>query len=170
MTDDSAMTDDKPGGDKPGGGAPAALIFPFMAPIYRAGTCISWPLVRFFAGANLVPHGANKLFGWWGGDIFGTAASFAELGFEPGLFWAYAVAFTEFFGGILLAIGLLTRLSAAAATIFLFVAAFYVHLGDGFWWTGRGYEYPMLWGVVTLAIFFRGGGPLSVDARIGKEL
>jgi putative oxidoreductase len=159
------MTSEKAGED-----TSAELIFPFMAPIYRLGTCVSWPLVRFIAGANLIPHGARKLFGWWGGDIQAAAQGFANLGFEPGLFWAYAVAFTEVFGGLFLIFGLFTRFAAGAATIFLFTAAFYVHLSDGFWWTNHGYEYPMLWGVVTLAIFFRGGGPFSLDARIGKEL
>jgi putative oxidoreductase len=148
----------------------AKLVFPFMAPIYRFGTCISWPMVRFIAGANLIPHGANKLFGWWGGSMEGFAQGLANRGLEPALPLAYLVAFTEFFGGILLIIGLFTRFAAAAATIFLFMAAFYVHLPDGFWWNKGGYEYAMLWGVVTLAIFFRGGGPFSVDARIGKEL
>jgi putative oxidoreductase len=156
------MTCDKP---PPG----ATLVFPFMAPIYRFGSCISWPMVRIIAGANLVPHGANKLFGWWGGSMEGTAQGFANLGLEPALSLAYLVAFTEFFGGILIVIGLFTRFAAAAATIFLFMAV-YVHLSDGFWWTQHGYEYAMLWGVVTLAIFFRGGGALSVDGRLGKEL
>lgn len=152
-----------------GAGAPA-LVFPFMAPIYNFGKCVSWPMVRFFAGANLVPHGADKIFGIWGGSVAGTAEGMANMGLEPALFLAWLVALTEFLGGIMIAVGFLTRFAAAAATIFLFVAAFYVHLSNGFFWNAGGYEYPLLWGVVTLAVFFRGGGFASVDRRLGKEL
>lgn len=159
------MTSDKT--DAPGSGR---LIFPFMAPIYCVGTCASWPLIRFFAGANLVPHGLNKLFGFWGGSMEGFTQALGTMGYEPAALMAWLVVLTEVVGGAFIAIGFLTRPAAAAATIFLFVAAFVQHLPNGFWWTGGGYEYPMLWGVVTLAIFFRGGGPFSLDSRLAREL
>ena len=81
----------------------------------------------------------------------------------------YVVAITEFLGGILIIAGFLTRLAAAAATIFL-ATAVYVHFHQGFFWTDRGYEYPLLWAVVSLAIFLRGGGSFSVDSMLSKEL
>lgn len=157
------MTSDKP---HPG----ATLVFPFMAPIYRFGACVSWPMVRIIAGANLVPHGLNKLFGFWGGSMTGFTEALSNMGYEPAAVLAWLVALTEVVGGICIVIGFLTRPAAAAATIFLFVAAFVQHLPQGFWWTEGGYEYPMLWGVVTLAIFLRGGGAFSVDRRLAKEL
>ncbi|MGB8273757.1 MAG: DoxX family protein [Alphaproteobacteria bacterium] len=147
-------------------GAPR-LVFPFMAPVYCLGSCIAWPLVRFFAGINLVPHGYTKLFG---GGMEQTIAHFAAGGLHPAPFLAYLVACTEFFGGLMIAFGLLTRFAAAAATIFLAVAIIHVHFANGFFAMGGGYEYPLLWGVVTFAIFLKGGGPFSIDARIGKEL
>jgi putative oxidoreductase len=141
-----------------------------MARIYRIGRCVSWPMVRFIAGANLVPHGLNKLFGFWGGSMEGTTQALASQGYEPAALLAWLIALTEAVGGTFIAIGFLTRPAAAAATIFLFVAAFVQHLPNGFWWNAGGYEYPMLWGVVTLAIFLRGGGLASVDSRLSKEL
>jgi putative oxidoreductase len=70
----------------------------------------------------------------------------------------------------MIAFGFLTRFAAAAATIFLFVAIVRVHLPNGFFFMKDGIEYPLLWMVVTLAVFLKGGGPFSIDARLGKEL
>jgi putative oxidoreductase len=152
-----------PAGKKPD------LIFPFMAPLYCAGSCIYWPLLRFIAGIDLVPHGSQKLFGLFGGGgMEHTIAAFGQMGFSPALTWAAAC--TEFFGGLMIAFGFLTRFGAAAATILLTVAMFKVHMPHGYFNGNGGYEYPMLWAVVCFAIFLRGGGPFSVDARIGKEL
>lgn len=146
------------------------LLFPFMGRIYDFGSRISWPLVRIITGFNLIPHGGAKLFGWFGGDASRTAGYFSQLGLEPALPLVYLVGCTEFFGGILLIIGLLTRPAAAMAAGFLAVSTFYVHLGDGFFWHKGGYEYPLMWLVLSLVIFFRGGGPFSLDARIGREI
>ena len=148
------------------------LVFSFMQPIYRIGICAHWPLIRFIVGMNLIPHGYRKLFG---GSVEKTAAVFGEIDFPfpfdlfSSLSLTYVVAVTEFFGGILIIVGLLTRLAAAATTIFL-ATAVYVHFHQGFFWTDHGYEYPLLWGVVCLAIFFRGGGPFSLDSILSKEL
>ena len=147
------------------------LIFPFMAPAYRLGKCVYWPLLRFIAGIDLVPHGAQKLFGMFGGGgMEKTVEMVAQLGFSPPAVWAYLLACTEFFGGLMIAFGFLTRLGAGAATVMLAVAFFAVHLKNGFFLMNGGYEYAMLWAVVCFAIFLRGGGPFSVDSRIGREL
>jgi putative oxidoreductase len=130
---------------------------------------IAWTLVRAATGLILVPHGAQKLFGWFGGHgLVGTAQFFEQsLGLYPGLLFAGAAGLTEFFGGLFLAFGLLTRLSAAAVVAVMAYAAFGVHLANGFFWTNGGLEFPLLWGLVALALVIRGGGPLSADARIG---
>lgn len=130
---------------------------------------LSWTLVRVATGLTLVPHGAQKLFGWFGGyGLSGTGQFFEEaLGLAPGILFAGAAGLTEFAGGLLLALGLLTRLSAAAVVALMAYAAFAVHLGNGFFWTDGGFEYPLLWGVVALAIVIRGGGRLSIDHKIG---
>ena len=152
-------------------GKPPELIFPFMAPVYRFGKCAYWPLLRFFAGIDLVPHGAQKLFGMFGGGGMDKVVEMVSgMGFSPPALWAYLLAGTEFFGGLMIAFGFLTRLGAGAATISLTVAFLCVHLKNGFFLQNGGYEYAMLWAVVCFAIFLRGGGPLSIDAKIGKEL
>ncbi len=130
---------------------------------------ISWTIVRVAAGLILVPHGAQKLFGWFGGGgLTGTAQFFEQnLNLYPGLLFACVAGLTEFVGGLFLALGLLTRLSAAAVVALMAYAAFFVHHGNGFFWTAGGYEYPLLWGLVALALVIRGGGEFSIDRRIG---
>ncbi len=147
------------------------LFIPALAGFYEKTSSLGTPLVRATAGVLLMPHGAQKLFGWFGGyGIEGTGGFFAEqLGLVPGAFWATLVGGTEFFGGLFLALGLLTRPAAAAIAILMAVAIFTVHLGNGFFWTNSGYEYPLFWGLVALAFVLRGGGALSLDARIGRE-
>ena len=79
-------------------------------------------------GFFFLPHGMQKLFGFWGGDIAKTAEGFAKQGLNPSLFWAYYIGSLEFFGGICLILGLLTRPVAALFVGFMFVAAFHVHI------------------------------------------
>ena len=147
-----------------------SLILPVFEPLYDGLTKYTDTAVRVAAGLFLVPHGAQKLFGWFGG--YGPAATgqFFEqqLGFSNGLLMAVAAGSVEFFGGVLLALGLLTRPAAAAASVLLLVALFQ-HLGAGFFWTEGGYEYPLLWLIVTLTFVVKGGGAHSVDRYIGKE-
>jgi putative oxidoreductase len=76
----------------------------------------------------------------------------------------------EFVGGICIALGLFTRFFAAAAAIEMAVLTFYIYWANGYSWTARGYEFTLLWGVVLFAIALRGGGPLSLDRKIGREL
>ena len=147
------------------------LFIPALGPLYAGLSRWSYPIIRFFTGLMLVPHGAQKLFGWFGGyGLEGTGGYLSKsLGLEPGVFWAALVGGTEFFGGLLLAIGLLTRPAAVGVAIVMAVAVFAVHLPNGFFWGAGGYEYPLLWGLVALAIAFRGGAEMSLDRAIGRE-
>ncbi len=129
-------------------------------------------LVRVVAGLFLMPHGAQKLFGWFGAPGLAGVAGFfgGKLGLEPAMFWAVVVAVTEAFGGLALMLGFLTRAAALAVFVLMFVIVFAVHMPNGFFWANGGYEYPMMWGLIALAIALRGVGPLSVDTWIGREL
>lgn len=144
---------------------PPRLLVPFMSGFYAAAGEIAYPLVRFVAGAWLVPHGYAKLFG---GQMPRTVEGFAKLGLEPASLLAHLVGGVEFFGGILIAIGLLTRPAAFAATVLLLVATVKVHLPNGFSGPG-GYEYSLMWTLLCFAICLRGGDRLSVDRALGRE-
>ena len=142
-------------------------VIPALRGLYDSLAPYSYPLMRFATGAVLVPHGYVKLFQ---GGVNGLATNLATMGFQPGIAWAYWIGILELLGGIMLAIGLLTRPVALLLFIEMVVIVFGVHLPQGFFWTVRGFEYPLLLGVLCLAIFFRGGDRLSVDRTIGKEV
>jgi putative oxidoreductase len=144
------------------------LIFPGLAGLYETLAPYSYAIVRFCAGAAVVYHGYMKLFG-------GMAAPVAQhvltpLGFPVPIAWAYFLGVLEFFGGIALAIGLLTRPIALMLAVDLAVATYW-HSGNGYFFSSPrgGWEYPLLLALLYFAIFFRGGGRCSVDKLIGKE-
>ena len=148
---------------------PAPLV-PAVRPITEALSPFAEPLVRATVGLMLVPHGAQKLFGWFGGyGIDATGQFFAtKLGLPASL--ALAAGVIEFFGGLALAVGLGTRLVAALVAGMMAVATIQVHLGNGFFWTNGGFEYPLMWGLIALSFVLRGGGRYSLDAAIGFEI
>ncbi len=127
-------------------------------------------MLRVTAGLLLVPHGAQKLFGWFGGyGIEATGQFFAAKLGLPASF-ALLAGLIEFVGGLLLAAGLATRAVAALITGVMAVAVVQVHLANGFFWTDGGFEYPLLWGVVALCFVIRGAGRFSLDATLGHEI
>ncbi len=126
-----------------------------------------YPLIRIATGAILMPHGAQKLFGWFGGyGLAGTGQFFeTSLGMAPGYFWALVAGCIEFFGGLALVLGFLTRPAALAIAIFMGVAMS-THIANGFFWPEGGFEYPLLWGLIALGIFLHGGNGYSLDRRL----
>lgn len=145
-------------------------VVPVLAPVTDVLSPLAEPLLRVTAGLLLLPHGAQKLFGMFGGyGIDATGQFFATKLGLPASF-ALLAGLIEFVGGLLLAIGLGTRAAAALITGVMAVAVFQVHLGKGFFWTSGGYEYPLMWGILALTFVVRGGGRFSVDARIGREI
>jgi putative oxidoreductase len=142
-------------------------MIPALSALCQPVAPYSYSFMRFCVGATIIPHGYTKLFG---GAVSAAAAMIAKLGLEPAVGWAYFVGVVEFFGGILLAIGLLTRLAAAALIIEFAVIVFAVKFASGFFAFRNGFEFELLLGLLCIAIFFAGGGKLSVDRAIGKEL
>ena len=121
-------------------------------------------------GLLLVPHGAQKLFGWFGGyGVEATGQFFAtQLGLPAPL--ALVAGLIEFVGGLMLAAGFITRPVAGLVVAMMAVATLKVHLSFGFFWTSGGFEYPLFWGLAALSFVLRGGGRYSVDALIGREI
>lgn len=141
----------------------AAPVFPALLPLYARLAPAALTLMRVMAGAALMVHGWPKLLA-----PMGAAGMVEGLGFHPGWLWSPALALTEFFGGLLLAIGLLARPAALAVSVVLLVTVYFhwVHLGQGY----GGAELSLIWVTVTLFFAARGAGPWSADRLIGREV
>jgi len=127
-------------------------------------------MLRIVLGAILIPHGCQKLFGWFGGMGFTRfSALFDQIGYKPGAMWVTIVALTEVVGGIMLILGLFTRFAAAAVTIFMINAVWFTS-AKGFFWTAGGMEFSLLLLAVALVFLVRGGGEYSIDSKMSKEL
>lgn len=142
-----------------------------VVPIIDRLQSLAYPMVRVTAGLLLIPHGAQKLFGWFGGyGLAGTGQYFdSALGMSPGIAVAALAGIIEVFGGLALVLGLFTRPVALAVAVFMAVAIS-VHVPNGFFWTEGGIEYPLMWGLLAAAIFLRGGGQYSLDSRFGLRI
>ncbi|QDL93987.1 DoxX family protein (plasmid) [Paroceanicella profunda] len=149
--------------------APARPIIPPLGRVWAALAPLSPLIVRVTTGLLLMPHGAGKLFGLFGGyGIAGTGQWFDSIGFTPGWIFALGVGLLEFFGGLMLVLGLLTRPVAAAVVGFMAVAIT-IHLPNGYAWNAAGFEMPLFWGLMALSVMLRGGGAWSLDRLLGRE-
>jgi putative oxidoreductase len=127
--------------------------------------------VRLGAGAIFAAHGAQKLFGWFGGyGLEGTAGWMTSIGLEPGMLMAVLAGGTEFFGGLLLIIGLLVRPAALVLAATMLVAIVSVHLQNGLFLSNNGYEFGLALLVITIGLVFRGAGSFSVDQALQARL
>jgi putative oxidoreductase len=141
------------------------LLFPRLESFYDLAIPLAWPIIRIAVGWNLLVHG-------WGKVTRGPSAyirPFMEQGFDPALPWVWAALIIEFVGGIALILGLFTRFFAAAAAVEMLIIT-WLYWKAGFSWLNRGYEYTLLWGLVCFAIALRGGGPYSLDRKLGVQL
>ena len=125
-------------------------------------------MLRAATGLILVPHGAQKLFGWFGGPGLEGAQKMFESKLHLPPWLAIAAGVIEFFGGLLLALGLATRLAGLLIAAQMFFTVFVVHWANGFFAMNGGFEYPLLWGVAALSFALKGGGHCSIDNEIGK--
>ncbi len=141
------------------------LLIPQLKPFYDAVEPLSWLLIRLTVGLMLLPHGIPKL---QAGVSATAAGALVKRGIAPAEPLAVVLILLETVGGLCIALGLFTRFFAAAVTIEMGVIVY--HYLPKFGWTGPGYEYPLMWGLLMLAIALRGGGPFSLDRRLGKEL
>lgn len=142
------------------------LVFPSLGGLYDAVAPYSYSIMRFATGACLAPHGILKLLN----HAALPTKSIAALGMPAPELWSSLVAVNESVMAIFLAIGLFTRLAALTIFIEMTVIAWVIQIHFGYFWTQKGNEFPLLLQVLAFAIFFRGGGNLSVDRMLGKEL
>lgn len=128
-------------------------------------------ILRVPIGLILAVHGSQKLFAWFGGyGLDGTGQWMASVGLHPGFVMALLAGSAEFFGGVALILGLLTRPAATINAVTMLVALFWVHWGNGFFLDTHGIEYALALLSVTTALIFMGGGQYSLDALIGTKL
>lgn len=138
-----------------------SFFIPALGGLYAALNTAAETILRAVAGIFLAIHGSHKIT-----DPFGAAEMVEGLGFYPGAFWSLLLACTEFFGGIFIAIGLLTR-PAAFAGIFVLLVTVWFHwitMDQGF----SGAEKSLLWAAILFLFVIRGGNRHSIDARIGR--
>jgi len=146
------------------------LIIPAVGGLYRAFDGIADTLIRVSLGALLLPHGLQKLLGWFGGKgLAANTALFEKLGYSNAWFWSNLVVGTEVIGSILLILGLFTRPAALAVGIFAFNASLFTGGRAGFFWTNGGAEYSILLCVCAVFLLIRGGGAFSLDRAMGRE-
>ncbi|MDO9169727.1 MAG: DoxX family protein [Methylobacter sp.] len=128
-------------------------------------------ILRVPIGLILAAHGSQKLFAWFGGyGLDGTGQWMASVGLHPGFAMALLAGSAEFFGGVALILGLLTRPAATINAVTMLVALFWVHWGNGFFLDTHGIEYALALLSATTALIFMGGGQYSLDALIGIKL
>ncbi|HEV3352560.1 MAG TPA: DoxX family protein [Acidimicrobiales bacterium] len=128
-------------------------------------------VLRLVVGALFIGHGTQKLFGWFGGHgVEGTGGFMESLGYRPGKQYAVLGGIAEAGGGLLLFLGLLTPLAAAAIIGTMINAIFAVHVENGAWAQNNGYEYPMVLAIAAGAIAIGDGGAASLDKMFGLNL
>lgn len=134
---------------------------------------VSLTTLRVVLGVVFLAHGCQKMLGWFGGYGFhGTMGFFTSMGMPSAL--ALLIICTEFFGGMGLIVGLLTRIAALGIDALMIGAIFMVHLHNGFFmnWTGtqkgEGFEYHLLAIAMAAVLLMRGGGAFSLDRALSK--
>lgn len=122
-------------------------------------------IIRLVIGLSFVGHGAQKLFGWFGGyGLKGTGGWMESLGMKPGVTMALLAGVAEFVGGLLFAFGFLTPLAGIVIAATMVMAIAKVHGPNGYWSTQNGYEYNLAILAVTIGIAFTGAGEYALDA------
>lgn len=128
-------------------------------------------ILRVPVGLILAAHGAQKLFGWFGGyGLEATGQWMASIGLQPGFLMALLAGGAEFLGGLALALGLLTRPAALVTAFTLLVAIFSVHIGNGLFMANNGYEYALTLLAATLSLAILGAGHFSVDGWLSRRI
>ena len=132
----------------------------------------SWStlVLRIPVGLIFMAHGAQKLFAWFGGyGLEGTGQWMESIGLGPGYLMALMAGSAEFFGGLLIIIGLLTRPTALVLAFTMVVAILTVHIENGLFMSNNGYEFGLSLIIISLALTLQGAGRVSLDNIIAKR-
>jgi len=143
------------------------LIIPGLAGFYRRAAPLSYAFMRVLVGLLFLPIGIDKMF--FGGAARIAAGNILRIGVQPPLAWAWTVAGLEFFGAILLVLGLFTRPVAFALAIELTVITAGILAPRGWLWTAGGVEIGFLLALLLVGFVFGGSGRYSLDRLIGRE-
>jgi putative oxidoreductase len=134
---------------------------------FKMSMALGLLVVRVVVGLLFVGHGAQKLFGWFGGyGPKGTGGWMESIGIKPGVAMAVAAGLMELVGGLLFAAGLLTPLAAALIVFAMLGAIVKVHGPNGLWATANGYEYNLVLVAIAIGVALTGAGDYSIDALI----
>jgi putative oxidoreductase len=126
--------------------------------------------LRLPIGIIFMAHGAQKLFGWFGGyGLEGTGQWMASIGLAPGYLMALLAGGAEFFGGLALLLGLLVRPAAAALAFAMLVAIFAVHIGNGLFMSNNGYEFGLALLAASVSLMVSGAGRASLDTLLAAR-
>jgi putative oxidoreductase len=129
---------------------------------------VSFLILQLGVGLTFAAHGAQKLFGWWGGPgLANWEGAMRHMGFRPARLFAVTSGLIELGGGLLLAVGFLTPIAAAALVAQAVVIIGQVHWSHGFFNSKSGIEFPLLLGLGAAAVGLAGGSTLSVDGALG---
>jgi len=127
--------------------------------------------LRVPMGIIFMAHGSQKLFGWFGGyGLEGTGQWMASQGIEPGVLMAALAGSGEFFGGLLILLGLLTRPSALVLAFTMLIAIFSVHFSNGLLLSNNGYEYALALLAGSVSLLISGSGKVSADTIIVNKV
>lgn len=141
-----------------------------LTSLFTSNAGLSALVLRVPVGIVLAAHGAQKLFAWFGGyGLEGTGQYMESIGLAPGFLMALLAGSAEFFGGLALVLGVLTRPAALVSAFTMLMAIFTAHINNGLFLSNGGYEYALALFAATLSLVFSGAGRLAADNLIANK-
>ncbi|BBO28034.1 oxidoreductase [Alteromonas sp. I4] len=141
-----------------------------LTSLFTSNAGLSALVLRVPVGIVLAAHGAQKLFAWFGGyGLEGTGQYMESIGLAPGFLMALLAGSAEFFGGLALVLGVLTRPAALVSAFTMLMAIFTAHISNGLFLSNGGYEYALALFAASLSLVFSGAGRLAVDNLIANK-
>lgn len=143
----------------------------FLRTITTSKAGYSTLALRIPIGIIFMAHGAQKLFGWFGGyGLEGTGQWMASIGLNPGVLMAFLAGSGEFFGGLFILLGLLTRPAALVLSLTMLVAIFAVHFENGLFLANNGYEFGLALLAASVSLALSGAGKMALDNLMNQKI